>query len=97
MGYWGWMTQDLSYELRGMCYSPPYGFQLLKGNTIVVETSICWHCNNFYVTDLRGSSWYGFDTNKQISQALLKYCDSLLPYPKKKHTEAEQDDERQRI
>ncbi|MCW5558984.1 MAG: hypothetical protein KIT22_14280 [Verrucomicrobiae bacterium] len=76
-----WRSQSPAQLRRALCHDPVYGFRLYRGGRLVSETSICWHCNNYYVTawPLR-SSWYGFEADSETAQALLSFCDDLLPY-----------------
>lgn len=31
------------------CHTPPYGIRFYRGNDILLETTICWECHNFYM------------------------------------------------
>ncbi|MGJ8641651.1 MAG: hypothetical protein ACSHYA_19830 [Opitutaceae bacterium] len=79
---WRFMALELAYDYQALCHHPPYGFQLIEENQVKVETSICWACSNFYVSILGTSAWYGFNSSGPNSEALLNFCDSLMPYPK---------------
>jgi hypothetical protein len=85
---WRWMILDLSYENQALCHSPPYGFQLVADGEIVVETSICWACSNFYVSLLGTSAWYGFIPEGSNASSLLNFCNSIMPYPKKNYNQS---------
>ncbi len=91
-----WMFQDLNYMRQAMCHDPAYGFQFFEGKKLVAETSICWHCSNFWITIYPGmSAWYGFVPDSEQGKALLAACDALLPYkrpePAKDEAGAEQE------
>lgn len=79
LDHWHW--QSPSYWRQALCHDPAYGFRLYRGPLLMTETSICWHCSNFYV-DMwpLGASWYGFDSESKPAQDLLIFCDKLLPY-----------------
>jgi len=82
-----WRWQSPSWGRQALCHAPAYGFRLYRASTLVAETSICWHCSNFYVDVWPfGSGWYGFDADSKIAQELLNHCDSLLPYARSKES-----------
>lgn len=31
------------------CHTPPYGIRFYRGNDVLLETTICWECHNFYM------------------------------------------------
>ncbi|HRE90561.1 MAG TPA: hypothetical protein PK095_15625, partial [Myxococcota bacterium] len=79
LDYWRWQTPV--YGGGAMCHHPPYGFRLYKGRSLVAETSLCWECSNYYVNLWPlGSQWQSFDSENEQAQALLNFCDELLPY-----------------
>jgi hypothetical protein len=42
------------------CHYPVHGIRLYDGDTLLFETSVCYHCRNFYVLFPDGqSSWVG--------------------------------------
>lgn len=76
-----WGLQEPSFNRQALCHYPVYGFRLYRGSRLVGETSICWECSNFYVTVYPGiSGWYGFVADSENAEALLEFCDTLLPY-----------------
>jgi len=81
LDHWRW--QSPAYLRRALCHEPAYGFRLYKGPFLSVETSICWHCSNYYVDMWPvGAGWYGFDSESKSAQELLSFCDKLIPYAK---------------
>jgi hypothetical protein len=76
-----WRSQQPDEWKQALCHDPPYGFRLYRGSKLVTETSICWHCNNFYFEFWPfGSTWYGFDAESKAGKELLDFCDKRLPY-----------------
>lgn len=76
-----WERQSPSYWKQALCHEPAYGFRLYRGSSLVAETSVCWHCSNYYVDMWPiGASWYGFDAESKSAKELLAICDKLLPY-----------------
>ncbi len=64
-----------------MCHFPVYGFQFYKKDKLILETSLCWVCENFYIdTNYFGSNWMGFDSGSAVGLSLLEFCDAILPY-----------------
>jgi hypothetical protein len=78
-----WEYQEVSWGRQAMCHDPAYGFRLFRRGKLTRETSICWSCNNFYVTPYPGmSTWYGFNADSKQAKELLAFCNKLLPYRK---------------
>ena len=78
-----WTQQKIDYWGGSMCHDPVYGFRFYKGDQLVQETAICWHCSNFQIDDpIVGGVTYGFDAESESGQQLLEFCDQLLPCPK---------------
>ena len=76
-----WQYQEVSWGSQAMCHDPAYGFRIYRRGKLTRETSICWSCNNFYVTPYPGmATWYGFNANTKSAKELLTFCDKLLPY-----------------
>lgn len=76
-----WRYQEPGMWRQALCHHPAYGFRLYRGDRQVTETSICWECSNYYVTVYPGiSTWYGFASDAESGQELLKFCDARLPY-----------------
>ncbi len=74
-----WRTQTFDPGLQALCHSPSYGFRFYSGSKLVFETSLCFHCSNFYVTDLTGSGWWGFDSESPKAQELLRRLQVIFP------------------
>ena len=34
------------------CHTPPYGIRLYRGDKVLLETTICWECHNFYMSTI---------------------------------------------
>ena len=62
-----------------MCHDPAYGFRFYRGSSLKFETSVCFHCSNFYVTALGQSGWWGFDTKVQSATNLLTRLQEIFP------------------
>jgi hypothetical protein len=89
-----WSYQSPSEMRQGLCHDPAYGFRLYRGSRLMAETSVCWHCNNYYVEVWPlGSGWYGFEADSKFAIELLNLCDSLLPYDRSKNTGTEKNRE----
>jgi hypothetical protein len=62
------------------CHYPIHGLRFYKGKTLLYQTSLCWHCGNFFATydPLYRSMWLGFNGG---SDELKKFMNSVLPIP----------------
>jgi hypothetical protein len=59
------------------CHYPIHGIRLYDGDTMLFETSICYHCRNFYVTFPDGqSNWVGLHGD-QLQEVLTR----IMPIP----------------
>jgi hypothetical protein len=74
-----WRAQTFDWGLQALCHSPAYGLRFYSGNKLTFETSLCFHCSNFYVTDLLGSGWWGFDSKSPTAQELLRRIQEIFP------------------
>jgi hypothetical protein len=74
-----WRAQTFDPDLQGLCHSPPYGFRFYSGSKLLFETSLCYHCANFYVSDLTGSYWWGFNPGTPKAGELLQRLQQMFP------------------
>ena len=64
-----------------LCHFPIHGVRVYQGNQLFFETSLCWHCNNYYFcygpngTD---SGWAGLFEGAKDIHALF---DDFMPIP----------------
>jgi hypothetical protein len=60
------------------CHYPIHGIRFLKGEDILYQTSLCWHCQNFFVEypDDEDASWVGID-----SESLKELLSKEMPVP----------------
>lgn len=74
-----WRSQTFGWEYQALCHSPAYGFRFYRGSSLKFETSVCFHCSNFYVTALGESGWWGFDTTTPPATNLLFHLQQIFP------------------
>jgi hypothetical protein len=74
-----WRLQTFAREYQALCHSPAYGFRFYRGTSLRFETSVCYHCSNFYVTALGESGWWGFDAAAPKAQDLLHRLQEIFP------------------
>jgi hypothetical protein len=74
-----WRSLRFGKEYRMMCHFPGYGLRFYRGTSLQFETSVCFHCNNFYVTALGDSFWWGFDTQSPEAVRMLNRLRELFP------------------
>ena len=80
---WSYTIKNLG--IQALCHNPPYGVRMFAGKTLRFESSICWHCNNFYIEGFPGNyMWYGFDADSKGATDLLALFESHLPFPRQK-------------
>jgi hypothetical protein len=61
-----------------LCHYPIHGIRVWKGEEILLQSSICWHCGNMGFDYPDGA---GFITIEM--RELKQICDELLPIPEK--------------
>lgn len=81
-----WRKQDFDFGQQGLCHDGVYGLRFFHGNVLLLETSVCFHCHNFYVP-IPGS-WWGFDSESANGRALWNSLDALAPYALRAPAEA---------
>lgn len=83
----GQAAEDLArlWRTRGFgggymfCHFPAYGLRFFAGDKLLVETSLCWMCQNCYVQEIDGGyDWLGFHDR---GGELYKELSRLLPPP----------------
>jgi hypothetical protein len=74
-----WRAQEFGWEYQALCHNAAYGLRYYSGSSLIFETSICYHCSNFYYTALGSSGWWGFDTETPKAQALLTRFQQIFP------------------
>lgn len=58
------------------CHFPPYGLRFISQESIVLEVSICWKCNNIWTISPEKRGVYNFDGSSEPAQKFL----NLLRY-----------------
>ena len=71
------MTKE-SQEGPAFCHHPGFGIRLYLENRLLIETSICFECNNWYIPFLESSTWVGLP-GKEDNAHILKTLSALFP------------------
>jgi hypothetical protein len=75
-----WRGLNPCFRRQSLCHNPVFAVEFFEGEKRVFRTSLCWHCNNFYVELLPGSAtWYGFDGDSPGALRVLEYFEELIP------------------
>lgn len=74
-----WRSQLFGHEYQSLCHYPAFGFRFYRGSTLKFETSVCFNCDNFYVTSLGRSYWHGFASGTQKGDELLNRLQEIFP------------------
>jgi len=74
-----WRKQRFDYNYQALCHEPGYALRFYSGRSLLFETSVCFHCSNFYITNMFGSMWWGFDTSTPESAELLRKFQEIFP------------------
>ena len=73
-----WRSQTFGWKYQALCHEPAYGFRFYRGSSLQFETSVAFNCNNFYVTVLGRSDWWGFDGKSPRAAELLKRLQAVF-------------------
>jgi hypothetical protein len=78
-----WRSQTFEvpgqHHFQALCHDPVYALRFYRGNSVIFETSICFHCSNFFVTYKGEPHWWGFDTSTPAAETLLNRLRKELP------------------
>jgi len=74
-----WRSQTFGSQYQMMCHEPVFGFKFYKGSTLLFETTVCFHCQNFVVRTPVDIFYWGFDTSTVESRQLLARLQVLFP------------------
>jgi hypothetical protein len=73
------MAKALATDDGGsLCHYPIHGLRIYAGDELLLETSICWECNNCYFTYDGESQWLGIEKD---SGDLKKLLNDFMPIP----------------
>ena len=66
-----WRAQTFGQHFQALCHDPAYGFRFYRGPVVNFETSICFHCSNFYYSRARQVQLGGVDLSSPNSLRYL--------------------------
>ena len=61
-----------------LCHYPIHGIRIYAHDELLFETSICWHCRNYYFNYDGQSGWEGLNEDAKDLRTLL---DEFMPVP----------------
>jgi len=71
------------------CHFPIHGLRVWIDNEVIFETSICWHCSNYWFPYFSGPGWTnhsaGFDDLKPLLQKMMPIPEEEVTRFKKKY------------
>jgi len=56
---------------QARCHVPPFALRFFADGEILMEASLCWHCNNICLREGETFSGYEFDGRAEVSRELL--------------------------
>jgi len=74
----GFLSATRPGGFQAMCHYPIYGFRFYRADKLVAETSICFHCGNFYVPK---GSHYDWESLSPFTSGFQKRLNEILPLP----------------
>lgn len=66
------LWRDLPSHEQSRCHTPPFGIRFHMADTVILEASICWHCDNIWIVENDEFKGYEFAAHSHPSQTLLR-------------------------
>ena len=75
-----WRKKTFGRKYSHLCHSPACGLRFYRGKKVSLETSVCFHCSNFYFpAAILGPVLTGFDSEDSQAKELLERLKELFP------------------
>ena len=76
-----WKSQQYAFGLVGMCHQPGYRIRFYSQGSLLVETTVCFDCENILFRKPWSSQFYGasFAAKTSNGQKLRSYLADLFP------------------
>ena len=72
------LWRQLPYAEQMRCHLPPYALRFWRGADVVLTASICWRCNNIWITEGAERKYAHFDGEADISQHLFHRLEEVV-------------------
>ncbi|HEY2950967.1 MAG TPA: hypothetical protein VGK40_00210 [Verrucomicrobiae bacterium] len=59
----------------GSCHFPKYGLRFFANDKLLLQTSVCWSCRNFYIAQ----RWVGFNAKSDSGKMLFEKLNEIVP------------------
>lgn len=82
-----WREMTFGAAWGAMCHEPAYGLRFRHGQEMILETTLCWKCSNFYVPSPLGTILCGFRKKDSKAEAFWEILQGHLPLPEEPQTE----------
>jgi hypothetical protein len=56
---------------QARCHVPPFALRFFAEGEVILEASLCWHCNNIWLREEKTENVFEFDARAEVSQELL--------------------------
>lgn len=69
------------------CHTPPYGIRFYRGDELLLETTICWECHNFYMPTIdpkTGALQLSLHSVHDKGKRLFQVLNETIPIDKEK-------------
>ena len=74
-----WSRMHFHWGLSGMCHEPGFIVRFLKDGKPVLETTLCFKCQNFEAPSALGPTLMGFEKKSPDGQAFVAHFKGLFP------------------
>ena len=72
------LWRQLPYDEQMRCHTPPFALRFWSGANAVLIASMCWRCNNIWITEGDERKYAQFDGEADISQRLLHLLEEIV-------------------
>ena len=76
-----WRSMMFWWGFSAMCHEPAYGLRFFSGQSLLLETTLCWKCSNFEVSTPLGYRFMGFDKKRPQAESFWRSLQEHLPLP----------------
>jgi hypothetical protein len=76
-----WTSMMFWWGFSAMCHEPAYGLRFFRGQSLLLEMTVCWKCSNFEVPTPLGYRFMGFDEKRPEAESVRRSLQEHLPLP----------------
>lgn len=71
------LFRQLPFGNQARCHFSPFALRFFRDGEELLYASICWDCNNIWITENGVHKYAEFDADAEVSQQLLRLIESI--------------------